>query len=98
MKNLRIMVVCGFGLGSSMILKMTLDEVLQENHLKAETFCSDAETARGQDFNLVVTSAELVSLFFESGKPVVVISDFLSRAEVAAKALPIIHELMRFDS
>ncbi|MBG0770824.1 MAG: PTS sugar transporter subunit IIB [Anaerolineaceae bacterium] len=95
---MRIMVVCGFGLGSSLILKMTLDDVLRENHLKAETFCSDAETARGQDFNLVLTSAELVGLFSESGKPVVVISDFLSKAEVALKALPTIRELMQTGS
>ena len=95
MRQLRIMVVCGFGLGSSMILKMTLDEVLRENQLKAETFCSDAETAKGQDFDLVLTSAELVRLFAGSEKPVVVIADFLSHEEVTEKALPAITELLQ---
>jgi len=98
MKQLRIMVVCGFGLGSSLILRMTLDEVLQAHHLKAETFCSDAETAKGQDFDLVLTSAALVQLFAGIETPVVVISDFLNRDEVAEKALPVITDLMQSRS
>ena len=38
MRQLRIMVVCGFGLGSSMILKMTLDEVLREQSTETRDF------------------------------------------------------------
>jgi len=34
MKRLRIMVVCGFGLGTSMVLKMTLDDVLNKYQIK----------------------------------------------------------------
>jgi len=48
MKKLKIMVVCGFGLGSSMVLRMTLDSVLKEAGIKAETFCSDEATSRGE--------------------------------------------------
>ena len=54
MKRLRIMTVCGFGLGSSMILKITLDGVLKENGISAETFCADATTAIGEDFDVVL--------------------------------------------
>lgn len=97
MKQLRIMVVCGFGLGSSLILKMTLDEVLQAHQLKADTFCSDAETAKGQRFDLVLTSAELTRLFTGIAQPVVVISDFLNKVEVTSKALPVIQELLQVE-
>lgn len=93
MKKLRIMVVCGFGLGSSLILQMTLDEVLREHQIKAVTFCSDADTAAGQDFDLVLTSADLARLFADQAKPVIVISDFLSHAEVAEKVLPVYSSL-----
>ena len=48
MKTPRIMVVCGFGLGSSMVLKLTLDGVLKEEELQAETFCADETTAKGE--------------------------------------------------
>ena len=89
----RIMVVCGFGLGSSLILRMTLDEVLQEHQIKAETFCADAETAIGQDYDLVLTSVDLAKLFSTVSQPVIVIADFLSPDEVAQKVLPVLSSL-----
>ena len=94
MKYLRIMTVCGFGLGTSFVLKMTLDEVLREHHIKAETFCSDADTAMGQRFDLVLTSQEMDHLFTGLEKPVVLIDNFLSADEVEEKTLPVIKHLM----
>ena len=37
MKDLNIMTVCGFGIGSSLILKMTVDSVLETNGIHANT-------------------------------------------------------------
>ncbi len=94
MKRLRIMTVCGFGLGTSLVLRMTVDEVLQNHGIKAETFCSDADTALGQNYDLVITSKEMKKIFADVDKPVVVIDNFLSTDEVEEKALPVIEELM----
>ncbi len=94
MKHLRIMTVCGFGLGTSLVLRMTLDDVLLKHNIKAKTFCSDADTAVGQQFDLVLTSQELRHLFKETETPVVVIENFLSTNEVEEKALPIIAKLI----
>jgi PTS system ascorbate-specific IIB component len=88
MKKPRIMVVCGFGLGSSIVLRMTLDKVLKEEGLKA-----DEATAKGQDFDLVLTSKEMVDLFKDSEEPAIVIENFLSKEEVREKALPSIQDL-----
>jgi ascorbate PTS system EIIB component len=93
MKKLRIMVVCGFGLGSSMVLRMTLDAVLKEEGIKAETFCSDEATSRGEKFDIVFTSQPLVKLFSGISQPVIVIQNFLSKAEVREKGLEIIRSL-----
>ena len=90
MGELRIMVVCGFGLGSSMVLKMTLDDVLKEEKIRAETFCSDAMVCTGERSDIVFTSKELEYLFTSSPKPRVVIKNFLSKAEVREKGLDII--------
>lgn len=94
MKKLRIMTVCGFGLGTSLILKMTVDGVLQQHQIKADTFCSDADTAVGQRYDLVITSHEMEKLFANIKEPVVVIDNFLSPDEVEEKALPVIREMM----
>ena len=94
MKRLRIMVVCGFGLGTSLVLRMTLDDVLQEHQINADTFCSDADTAIGQKFDLVLTSNEISKIFKDQDKPIIIINNFLSSREVQDKAIPVIQKLM----
>ncbi len=94
MKRLKIMTVCGFGLGSSLVLRMTVDEVLQKHNIKAETFCSDADTAAGQNFDLVITSREMERLFKDVEKPVIVVDDFLSPDEIEEKAIPVIKAML----
>jgi PTS system ascorbate-specific IIB component len=90
MKKLRIMTVCGFGLGSSMILKLTLDGILKENNIQAETFCADSTTAVGESYDVVFTSKEMAKLFNAVSKPVVVIDNFLSKEEIRTKGLEIL--------
>jgi PTS system ascorbate-specific IIB component len=89
----KVMIVCGFGLGSSMVLKMTLDDVITAEGLKdVETFCSDSYTAGGQDFDMVFVSKEWEYLFENSPKPRIVIHNFLSHQEIREKGLDIIKE------
>ena len=95
MKHLKIMVVCGFGLGTSLVLRMTLDEVLREHRINADTFCSDADTANGHNFDLVLTSNEISKIFKDQDKPMIIINNFLSTGEVQDKAIPVIHKLMK---
>jgi len=94
LKNIRIMTVCGFGLGTSLILKMTLDDVLARHHHNVDTFCSDADTALGQQFDLVLTSVEMSEMFSEVDVPVVVIQNFLSVDEVEEKVLPTLQAII----
>ena len=97
MKRMKVMIVCGFGLGSSMVLKMTLDDVLKEEGLDVETFCMDSYTAGGQDFDLVFTSNELLYLFENSKQPKVVIQNFLSKDEIREKGLDLILDYHKGD-
>ncbi|MEN4101192.1 MAG: PTS sugar transporter subunit IIB [Anaerolineaceae bacterium] len=92
MKKLRIMTVCGFGLGSSMILKITLDGILKENNIQAETFCADSTTAVGESFDVVFTSRDMSQLFKNVKTPVVVIDNFLSKDEIRAKGLEVVQK------
>lgn len=92
MNKPRIMVVCGFGLGSSMVLKLTLDGVLKDEGLTAETFCADEATAKGEDFDIVFTSNEMSKLFEGISKPVIVINNFLSKDEVRDKGLEVVRD------
>ena len=68
-----------------MILKITLDRVLEENNIQAATFCADEITAIGEDFDIVFTSKEMLHLFKNETRPVIVIENFLSKDEIPAK-------------
>ncbi len=81
----RVMIVCGFGLGSSMVLKMTLDDVLKEEGLKADTFCSDSYVATGEDYDIAFISQEWEELLSKNPQPLVVIHNFLSKDEIKGK-------------
>lgn len=94
MNKPKIMCVCGFGLGSSMVLKLTLDGVLKEEGISASTFCADEATARGEDFDIVFTSKEMSRLFTNTEKPVIVIENFLSKDEVRQKGLALVQGLI----
>lgn len=44
---MKFLAVCGFGVGSSMILKMTLEKVCRERNLDCEVENTDISSARG---------------------------------------------------
>lgn len=94
MNRLRVMIVCGFGLGSSMVLKMTLDDVLKEENIDVETFCSDSYVATGENYDIVFTSKELEYLFESKPQPRVVIKNFLSKAEIREKGIEPLRKLI----
>ncbi len=94
MRKLRVMIVCGFGLGSSMVLKMTMDDVLKEESIDVETFCSDSYVATGENYDIVFTSKELEYLFVNNPQPRVVITNFLSKDEIREKGLDILRKLI----
>lgn len=94
MSRPRVMVVCGFGVGSSMVLKLTLDKVLKEENIDVETFCSDSFVSTGENYSIVFTSKELEYLFVNNPQPRVVISNFLSKTEVREKGLEAIRKLV----
>lgn len=56
---MKILAVCGFGVGSSMILKMSIEKVLKEMGIDAEVNNTDINDARGTDCDVIFTSQEL---------------------------------------
>ena len=55
----RIQTVCGFGCGSSLFLKMKVEEVLKEHNLEAEIFCGDVATCVSTPCDAIFISEEL---------------------------------------
>lgn len=90
---MRIMIVCEFGLGTSMLLKMKLDELLGRHGITATTFCADVTTAPGEACDILFTSRELAKRFTGAAKPVIAIDNFLDSDEIAQKGLGVILQM-----
>lgn len=92
----KIMTVCGFGVGSSMILKMKVDEVLKQHGLEAEVFTGDVGTAASTPCDLIFTSKELEKSISSKVKvPVIAITNFINRKEIEEKGLAVLEQLCR---
>lgn len=85
---MKIMTVCGFGVGTSLLLKMTVDSILEEEGINGEVEAVDMTSACGNSADLILTSKEIGEEIEGqvSGK-LVYISNFMDKEEVKEKIL-----------
>ncbi|MDN5901432.1 MAG: PTS sugar transporter subunit IIB, partial [Brachybacterium sp.] len=83
-----ILTVCGNGLGTSLFLKNTAEQVLDRwgwsSYLDIEA--TDTISAKGQakDADVILTSGAIAETLGEVGVPVEIIENFTSKAEIDA--------------
>jgi PTS system ascorbate-specific IIA component len=82
----KILTVCGNGLGTSLFLKNTLEQVLQRwgwtSHVTVEATDTVSAKGKASEAVAVFTSREIAAALADLGVPVRVIADFTSTAEV----------------
>lgn len=81
---MRILAVCGMGIGTSVLLKANAEKAVQDLGLDAEVEVADIGTARGAaaTADLVLTSGELAAELGDVGIPVTVVSNFMDAEEI----------------
>jgi len=84
---MKIVAVCGMGIGTSIILKMNTEKAAQRLGMDAEVEVADIGTAMGAaaTADLVLTSAEFAEELTGLAVPVVVVTNFTSIDEIADK-------------
>jgi ascorbate PTS system EIIB component len=91
--KLRILVVCGTGMGSSMILKIMVDRAVNEHHLPFTVESDVAAAAKSSSADLLLAGVDLAPTLLATGKPVVGIRNILDRGEIAAALQAHLREL-----
>ena len=83
----KIVAVCGMGIGTSVMLKINIENALSELGVDADVEASDISTAKGAagGADLVLTSEELAHDLEGLDCPVVVVSNFFDNDEVIEK-------------
>lgn len=80
---MKVIAVCGFGVGSSMLLKMSLDKAIAELGVRCETDLSDVSSARGIPCDAIFTSEELAHTLREgSNVPIYAVKRYMDVQEV----------------
>ncbi|MRH43712.1 PTS ascorbate transporter subunit IIB [Aquibacillus halophilus] len=89
---MKIITVCGMGLGTSLMLKMTVERVLQAKGIKGEVEAIDIGSAASANADLIVTNHEFVKELQGTKAKVVAIKNIASEKEVAEALAEVLGE------
>ena len=89
---MKILAVCGMGLGSGLLLRMQAEKALRELGVTADVEVADIGTARAlaQTADIIITSEELAQQLGAVRPTVVTISNFIDLREMVAKLGPVV--------
>lgn len=93
----KILCVCGIGLGTSMMAKMQVDKLCQEIGLKANTEPIDAGSAKGQKADLIVTTTGISKVLKGTNIKMVIIDNFANKGELRSVLLPVLEGFKKND-
>jgi ascorbate PTS system EIIB component len=84
---MKIVTICGAGIGSSGILKVNAERVLRKLDIRATVVAADIASVRdvAADAQVILTSAEFVDAIGKTNASVIVVENYFDTAELSAK-------------
>jgi PTS system ascorbate-specific IIB component len=95
---MRIATLCGMGFGTSMMLKLFIDDILKAEGIKAETLPWDLGTFKGQQADIVVAPADMEMQLKNANARVVLIQNLVDKKEIGEKVLKAVREYQAAES
>lgn len=89
---IKVLTVCGNGIGSSLLLKLKVEEIAKEEGIEVEAESIDSGSAVGRKVDLVVTVKEFKSIFPEDQK-VAIVRSFTNKKKIKEDILPTLKEM-----
>jgi len=90
---LHIVTVCGNGIGSSLILRIKIEEICREEGVDAYVESADFNSANSLKADLIVTIAEFAQ-HFSSEQAVAIVRSYINKTEIKADIMPQLKMLM----
>ncbi|HEY8480548.1 MAG TPA: PTS sugar transporter subunit IIB [Spirillospora sp.] len=84
-RRLEVLAVCGVGMGSSLMLKMTAEDALRSLGVDARVENTDVSTARGMTPDVVIGQGMHTSEIADLAPIVITISDFMDKDGLAGQ-------------
>jgi PTS system ascorbate-specific IIB component len=89
-----ILTVCGVGFGTSLLLRMAIEDILAEEGLVAKVAAWDSGTAKGQAVDMIVCSEDLVTHLDGFKGRIIPVVDITDKVELRKRFLPVFHEVL----
>lgn len=89
---MRIATLCGMGFGTSMMLKLFIEEILKDLGMKAEVVPWDLGTFKGQQADVVVAPTDMEMHLRSTSAKVVLIRNLVDKKELRSKLVPVLEE------
>ena len=83
--KLKVLTVCGNGIGSSLMLAMKVQEICAEEGIDADVESCDFNSAQGRPADLIITVKELAQQF--EGRNVAVIRSYVNKKKIKEDVL-----------
>jgi PTS system ascorbate-specific IIB component len=92
--RMRILAVCGMGLGSGLLLRMQAEKALRQLGIDADLEVADIGSARAaaQTADLIITSNELAEQLGQVKPRIVTISNFVDLNEMVRKLKEVVEQ------
>lgn len=88
---IKIITVCGNGIGSSLMCAMKIEEICKEEGIAADITSSDFSSVSGKEADLIVTIQQMAEQIHN--RKVAVIRSYTNKAKIKEDILGIIKEL-----
>ncbi|MFD3448148.1 PTS sugar transporter subunit IIB [Microbacteriaceae bacterium 4G12] len=85
---MKIMVVCGNGLGSSFIMEMNVKKALTEMGKTAEVDHTDLTSARTEQADIFIGAADIVGQLDDGSRTIITLENMMSIPEIKSKLEP----------
>jgi PTS system ascorbate-specific IIB component len=92
-RMVEVLTVCGVGFGTSLLLRMAVEDILADEGLEAKVAAWDSGTAKGQAVDIVICAEDLVSHLDGFKGRIVAIRDLTDKDEIRESFLPVFHEV-----
>ena len=86
-EDLEVLTICGVGMGTSLIMRMTAEEVFKQLGIRAHVQATDVSSARGMHADMLIGQAMHTEEFLGRGPVVVTVENFIDKNEMSTKIL-----------
>ena len=89
---MRVLCVCGTGQGSSLVLRMTVEEILREHGIEADVEHTDPTCASGDNCDYILTSEEIAGSINNPGATILTVTNYINKKIVSEEISRLLEE------